>query len=84
MVSGDLGSTPYGKLVVTTKVTICTLLTSKLKETPLTLEEILEHINTANVHEEVKIGYSCGKEFRWWGTGKHCGDLDGVRKQELK
>ena len=24
-VSGDLGSTPYGKLVVTTKVVICTL-----------------------------------------------------------
>ena len=62
-VSGDLGSTPYGKLVVTTKVTICTLLTSKLKVTPLTLEEILEQINIANIHEEVKTGKPCGEEF---------------------
>ena len=84
MVSGDLGSTPYGKLVVTTKVTICTLLTSKLKVTPMTLEEILEQIDIANIHEEVDVGYPCGKEFHCSGTGKHCGDLEGVRKQELK
>ena len=61
--SGDLGSTPYGKLVVTTKVTICTLLTSKLKETPLTLEEILADINSENIHKEVKTGKPCGEEF---------------------
>ena len=42
-VSGDLGSTPYDKLVVTTKVVICTL-----------------------------------------QSHHYCGDLEGVRKQELK